>query len=72
MQRRPSKQKICTTKHIFPKHNTKNIPHDSEAQVALAVWTAFSITLEVSGGSDADAITELALKGAVTLPKKRI
>lgn len=48
------------------------VPHESGAQVALAVWTTFSITPEVSGESDADAITELALKRTVTLPGVRI
>lgn len=50
------------------KKNSVPVSHDSEALVALTVWAAFSITLEVSGESDADAITELALKGTVTLP----
>lgn len=41
-------------------------PYDSAAQVALTVWTAFPITLDVSGERQEDAITELALKGTAT------
>lgn len=56
---------------IIQKKSLVLVPHDSVAHVALAVWTAFSIILKVSGESNADAITVLALKGTVTLPKKR-
>lgn len=45
------------------------VPHESGC---IGRWTAFSITPEVSRESDADAITELALKGTVTLPGVRI
>jgi len=45
------------------------LPHDSGTQVIPAVWTAFSITLRVSGKNDVDAITKLALKGMVMLPE---
>lgn len=48
------------------------LPRDSAAQVALTVWTAFPITLEVSGERQEDAITELALKGAATRARKGV
>lgn len=47
-----------------------SLPHDSAAQVALTVCTAFPITLEVSGERKEDAITELALKGTAMQPKQ--
>lgn len=46
--------------------------HDSAVQVALTVWTAFPITLEVSGERQEDAITELALKGTAAQARKRV
>lgn len=48
------------------------LSHDSAAQVALTVWTAFPITLEVSGERQEDAITELALKGTATQARKGV
>lgn len=48
------------------------LPHDSAAQVALTVWTAFPITLEVSGERQGDAITELALKGTALPARMRV
>ena len=67
--------KIISISIYSQKHNTKNslvpVLHDSLAQVKLAVWKSFSITLKVSVENDGDAITELALKGTAPLPKKR-